>query len=137
MSHVTTTPLSKAIQKLLANSLTASGKKRLSTLIFIRLTIIIVVAAVATFCFAGPSDEFVEMPMNNYLDLLLVIALKFIQGKTPLKLPYSDTLATENETVQIASAEFLQYLLLKSNTIWLYSLSLSLSLSYYYFIFLQ
>ncbi len=57
------------------------------------------------------ASDFLFIPINNYLDLLVVTALRFIQGKVPESFP--SEFISQNAIVQAASAEFLQYLLLK------------------------
>eukprot|EP01114_Cavostelium_apophysatum_P012532 TRINITY_DN2827_c1_g1_i1.p1 TRINITY_DN2827_c1_g1~~TRINITY_DN2827_c1_g1_i1.p1 ORF type:complete len:1758 (-),score=500.34 TRINITY_DN2827_c1_g1_i1:72-5345(-) len=59
---------------------------------------------------AGHSD-YLFIPIYNYLDLLVVTALRFIQGKVTET--FSAEFATQNAVVQTSSAEFLQYLLMK------------------------
>jgi hypothetical protein len=55
--------------------------------------------------------DVLHAPPANYLDLLVVMALRFIAGQPPVKAP--SEFITRNVDVQTTSAGFLQYLLLK------------------------
>eukprot|EP01119_Soliformovum_irregulare_P015018 TRINITY_DN4180_c0_g2_i2.p1 TRINITY_DN4180_c0_g2~~TRINITY_DN4180_c0_g2_i2.p1 ORF type:complete len:1025 (-),score=313.23 TRINITY_DN4180_c0_g2_i2:2-3076(-) len=57
----------------------------------------------------SPPTEFVQLPLNTYLDLFVITALRFIQATVPKSFHYEFIEA--NTTVQTSSAEFLQYLL--------------------------
>eukprot|EP01132_Coremiostelium_polycephalum_P011391 gene11391-13950_t len=71
----------------------------------------------------GPSQEtssdFLFIPTNSYIDLMVVSSLRFLQGQVPLSLDQStkdgQTFVAQNNVVQICAAEFLQYLLAKTS----------------------
>ncbi|EGG15782.1 hypothetical protein DFA_10625 [Cavenderia fasciculata] len=61
------------------------------------------------------SSDFLFIPTNYYIDLLVVVALRFIQGQVSTTFdkstPDGESFVSQNDTVQICAAEFLQYLL--------------------------
>lgn len=62
--------------------------------------------------FPEGAPEFLCIIVNNYIDLLVLTALRFIQGVVPETLATRD-FEVDNSVVQIAATEFLQYLLVK------------------------
>ncbi|EGC34706.1 hypothetical protein DICPUDRAFT_98134 [Dictyostelium purpureum] len=66
------------------------------------------------------SSDFLFMPTNSYIDLLIIVALRFIQGQVPTSIAShhngdTKSFVSQNEVVQICAAEFLQYLLAKTS----------------------
>eukprot|EP01133_Synstelium_polycarpum_P019050 gene19050-22806_t len=61
------------------------------------------------------SSDFLFIQTNSYIDLLVVVALRFLQGSVPASIDHStregQSFAAQNDVVQICAAEFLQYLL--------------------------
>jgi len=65
------------------------------------------------------SSDFLFIPTNSYIDLLVVVSLRFIQGQVPESFGERNSshgsFASQNDVVQICAAEFLQYLLAKTS----------------------
>ncbi|KAM9973485.1 hypothetical protein ACTFIW_010579 [Dictyostelium discoideum] len=65
------------------------------------------------------SSDFLFIPTNSYIDLLVVVSLRFIQGQVGSIANHqtsdSKTFVSQNEVVQICAAEFLQFLLVKTS----------------------
>ncbi|GAM27983.1 hypothetical protein SAMD00019534_111590 [Acytostelium subglobosum LB1] len=64
------------------------------------------------------ASDFSYMPANSYIDLLVVVALRFMQGSVPPSIdqstPDGQSIVSQNGVVQICAAEFLQYLLVQT-----------------------
>jgi hypothetical protein len=87
MQHVTEKPISKDIQ-------TLNQKQVVSML-----------------GETSSDSDFLNIPIESYIDLLVVTALRFIQGR--VMSGSSSEFASLNSVVQTTSAEFLQYFMLK------------------------
>ncbi|GAM26111.1 hypothetical protein SAMD00019534_092860 [Acytostelium subglobosum LB1] len=65
------------------------------------------------------SSDFLFIPTNSYIDLLVVVALRFLQGMVPNSVDKTTeegkTFVSQNDVVQISAAEFLQYLLAQTS----------------------